>query len=241
MTTTPGAVAIVLDVETTGFDPRTDRVVELAAVWVDATGRILRVTQSLVDPEIPIPARARAVHHLGDEDVRGAPKLRRALRAMEIGTDLPIAAHQAQFDISFLAGPEGDPRLAEAPRICTVRCARHLIPDAPAYGNQVLRYHLGLSVGTLSDPPHRAKPDAIVTAALLAHLLTLAPLARLIELTGVPPLLRTVEVGPREWRGRPWSEVDEGLLRWYLRPDKNFGDDVAHTARYWLEMRRRRP
>ena len=55
----------VVDVETTGLDPAVDRIVEIAVVGVDFERRCYRkLFHSLVDPEIPIPPEASAVHHI---------------------------------------------------------------------------------------------------------------------------------------------------------------------------------
>ena len=130
----------VIDVETTGLDPRADRVVEIAAVTValEPHPHVEALSlDTLVDPGIPIGPEARAVHHIGDEMVADAPRYRELIpRLGELARSGPFAAHRAAFDRAFTR--------SRRPWICTFRLARHLWPEAPSHANQVLRYYLGL-------------------------------------------------------------------------------------------------
>src|SRR5262245_47812909 len=64
----------VVDTETTGRDPaRGDRVIEIAVVHFDQ-GKVAARHELLVDPGIPIPAEASAVHGISDADVKGKPR-----------------------------------------------------------------------------------------------------------------------------------------------------------------------
>ena len=63
----------VIDLETTGFSPTTDRVVEAACVLVEQ-GAITRTWSSLVNPGRAIPEYATRVHGITDADVRNAPR-----------------------------------------------------------------------------------------------------------------------------------------------------------------------
>ena len=139
--------------------------VEVAALPVLGS-RIDDGFNSLVNPGIPIPPTASAVHHLTDEHVRGAPTLDELTeRLVAQAQDAVLVAHNADFDKSFL------PALADKKWICTMRLAKHLFPLAPSYSNQALRYWLKLNVPDSGLPPHRAKSDATVTAILFTELL----------------------------------------------------------------------
>jgi len=154
----------VIDVETTGFDPCRDRVVEVACVRMRRGVVELRY-ETLVDPGRPIPVHATRVHGICNADVFGAPSLATVepfLRAFT--ADAVVVAHNARFDVSFL------PCVADRPVICTLRLARRLI-DAPSYRNQALRRWLRLDAGPGAEAAHRAGADALVTAALLRELL----------------------------------------------------------------------
>lgn len=63
-------VLFVFDCETTGVDPRKDRVVEIAAAYVHDWKPIAHFSQR-VDPGVPIPEEASAIHGIWDKDVKG--------------------------------------------------------------------------------------------------------------------------------------------------------------------------
>lgn len=158
---------VVLDCETTGLDPLADAVVEVAGAelreGLNGGRRVYRAgrtAQSLVSPGRRVPPSASAVHHLRDEDLTGAPRLREALLErvlVELGAAvassrhplveargpdaLVFAAHNAEFDRGFLGAVVAQ-SLPAARWLCTWRCALHLWPNAPSHSNQVLRYWL---------------------------------------------------------------------------------------------------
>ena len=62
----------VIDVETTGFSPANDRIVELCILFLDTDFRVTNVFDSLLNPERSIPWKAREVHRIDDSDVQHA-------------------------------------------------------------------------------------------------------------------------------------------------------------------------
>ncbi|MFN3201417.1 MAG: exonuclease domain-containing protein [Bradymonadia bacterium] len=62
----------IFDIETTGVDPETDRIIELGAAWF-RHGEPVDTRRMLVNPEQSIPQGASQVHHIYDEHVRSAP------------------------------------------------------------------------------------------------------------------------------------------------------------------------
>jgi len=189
---------IVVDTETTGFDPEAGAsLLEVAFVCVEQTidGWADQYADSaFVEYEGVIPPEARAVHHIGPNDVgSGSQAISRAsavavLNFAEEGDC--YVAHNAPFDMKFLPELCGEGQLW----IDTLQCARHLIPDAPGYGNQVLRYYLGLEPDpklTKGLAAHRALYDTAVTAKLLIYLLGLATVDELVRLS-TTPVLQTI-------------------------------------------------
>jgi DNA polymerase-3 subunit epsilon len=92
----------LVDVETTGRDASIDRVVEIG-IAVGRHGDLIARYNWLIQPGIPIPAEAHAVHGIGDADVKDAPRFEAV--AHEIAAALMgciPAAYNAQFDRAFL-------------------------------------------------------------------------------------------------------------------------------------------
>lgn len=93
---------VVLDVETTGFQPGPDRVVEVALVVVER-GRRMAVYQSLVNPGIPTKAGARAVNGITDAMLADAPTPAEVWsQVVELIGASPVVAHNARFDCGFV-------------------------------------------------------------------------------------------------------------------------------------------
>lgn len=232
------ATFAVLDVETTGDDPTVDRIVEIACV-VTTLDRELTSISMLVNPGIPIPPEASAIHHLTDRDVAGELGLELALGALTshltpFGPFAAYVAHNAPFDSAFL------PMLQRAPWLDTLRLAKRLRPEARHHGNEVLRYAEGLTGPFIDDTlPHRALHDAAVTAALLRKLLgeivgsSLWPQdvdALILDITA--PMVLRGKVGFGKHKDLLWSEVPKDYLAWMVKQD--FDPDALFTARHYL-------
>ncbi len=93
----------VIDTETTGKDPaRGDRIVEIAVVTFQGSAVVDRFG-TLVNPGIPIPAEAAAVHGITDDKVKGQPRFEQvAARVVELLRGRIAVAYNAGFDRSFL-------------------------------------------------------------------------------------------------------------------------------------------
>lgn len=226
------ATFCVIDVETTGGSAARDKICEIAFVLTTMTG-VVHTAETYVDPGIPIPAAVSAIHHIVDKDVVGAP------RDFPYGIKLPprhcYAAHHATFDSAFL------PALKRQPWLCTARLARRVLPEVGRYSNQYLRYALNLEVEfTTGSQPHRALPDALVTAALLRHLLVRLPLDaprtlhELIEWSWQPRLLTKCRFGTKH-KGKPWSQVPREYLQWMESSCTDLDVDTRFTVRHYLE------
>ncbi len=99
--------AVVLDTETTGLDPASDKIIELALVKFEYSratgevGRVLEVYDGLEDPGMPIPPESTALHGITDEMVRGRRLDATAIERLLDGVGLVIA-HNAAFDRPFM-------------------------------------------------------------------------------------------------------------------------------------------
>lgn len=162
----------VVDVETTGLDPETDRILQVAAVVVDASGSILESFDTIVKPENPATFAngAEHVNRISAEQVMGGMPLSEALtKVWQMSRGRRFTAHNAPFDIGFLHAESRrvgiDERvdswidtLALARRTDAERSRRHSL--------SALCEHYGIS----REREHEALSDATATAELLFHL-----------------------------------------------------------------------
>lgn len=95
---------VFLDLETTGTDINADRIVDVALVRRDPSG-MEGVFSSLVDPGMPIPSEATAVHKISDDMVRGQPTFKElAPKLLAFIGDADLGGfNAAKFDIPMLA------------------------------------------------------------------------------------------------------------------------------------------
>lgn len=210
----------VVDIETTGMEPPAE-IIEFgyADLLLEAGGAsITPPTAWLYRPLNGIPPETMAVHHLTPADFppEMAPATPGHLRAAIAHGGAPdvLVAHNCAFERKFL-GPD---ITGATPWICTYKAAMHVWPDAPMHGNQVLRYWRGLALDpVLAMPPHRAGPDAWVTANLLLELLRLTTVELMITWSEQPRPMPTLPFGKH--RGATWSQVPADYLRWMLGQD----------------------
>ncbi|MTH78266.1 DNA polymerase III subunit epsilon [Paracoccus aestuariivivens] len=127
---------IVLDTETTGFDPTTgDRIVEIGAVELFnhlPTGKTFHV---YINPEREMPKEAFEVHGLGDDFLRDKPKFAEIAGDFVefIGADAKLVIHNAQFDMKFLNAEltkVGHPSMPYSRAVDTLELARKKFPGA---------------------------------------------------------------------------------------------------------------
>lgn len=219
----------VIDIETSGGSP--SEIIEIAAVDVVQTGRVWRAEPSrsrLFRPKGTITFHAMAIHHLTPSHFD--PSLpccddRQLIDFLESGGSADyLVAHNAAFESAHISpAVTGDTRW-----ICTVKGARHAWPDAPGHSNQVLRYWRGLDLDpALAMPPHRAAPDAWVTAHILIDLLQTCSVADLVNATHVPRRLDRIPFG--RYRGKDWSIVPADYLRWLISEPEMAADVVARA------------
>ncbi|HWL81715.1 MAG TPA: DNA polymerase III subunit epsilon [Roseomonas sp.] len=159
--------ALVLDTETTGFDPLTgDRVLEVAAVELVnlvPTGRHFHV---LIDPEREVPEEAVKVHGFTWEMLRGKPKFAEIAPAMlEFLGDDPVIAHNAPFDFAFLdfeLKKAGHPIIDRARMVDTLVLAKKRFPGLPNSLDALCRRY-GI------DNSMRTSHNALLDVQLLAQ------------------------------------------------------------------------
>ena len=95
---------VFFDLETTGTNVASDRIVEISIVKVDTNGE-KSVKTRRINPEMPIPAEATAVHGISDEDVKDCPtfnQIAKSLKAYLEGCDF-CGFNSNRFDLPLLA------------------------------------------------------------------------------------------------------------------------------------------
>jgi len=160
---------VVIDVETTGFDPASDVLLEVAVVALEGED-ICESWATLVRPSRAIPLGATAVHGIDTVMVAEAPEPKRVAADLRrrCGTSM-LAFHHARFDLAFLAPllrDAGEPPLWN-PVIDTLGLARGL----PGFSGHSLP-ELAARLRLPRERAHRALGDARTTARLLVQLAT---------------------------------------------------------------------
>jgi DNA polymerase-3 subunit epsilon len=119
----------IVDLETTGTDPASDRVTEIAVLEVDGFG-VAREWSTLVNPGTGIPSPIQALTGITNEMVASAPRF--AELAGELHERLEgrvFVAHNARFDYGFLRREFDRAGIKfTAKTLCTVRLSRRLYP-----------------------------------------------------------------------------------------------------------------
>ena len=241
---------VVFDTETTGTNPRADRIVEIACVKIHPDGRREQWVRRC-NPGVPIPAGATAIHGMSDADVAAEPRFREIATELAAflegcdlagyniaGFDLPVV--RAEFLRAGIPFDVSERRLVDAQRIFFSREPRHLAAAARFYCQSE---HQGA---------HGALADADMTLRVLAGQLQryaelprsvgelhelfcagidqdLDPEGRIRLVNGEP----TVNFGKN--RGRALRDIgreEPGFLRWILKGD--FSEPVKAIARKYL-------
>ena len=155
---------VAVDLETTGVNPATDRIIEIGAVRFGSDGP-LDSFQSFVNPGRPLPPEIRVLTGIEDADLVGAPPPSLAVHEFAaFARGLPLVAHNAPFDLGFLAEAGLQPG---APAFDSYELASVLLPTATRLDLRSLAESLGVEV----RESHRALADAETTAAAFLRLL----------------------------------------------------------------------
>jgi polyribonucleotide nucleotidyltransferase len=158
----------VLDVETTGTDPKMADLLEIAVVKVKG-GKISDRWSTFVKPSQPI--LGNQMHGIGDKDVAKAPSAADAAKqAVDFIGDALVVGHNVIFDLGFL-DEAGAPRIDQSRLVDTLTLAREGYPDLQNYKLDTLAGFFGVDL----TQNHRALPDAEATANLLLRFATDLP------------------------------------------------------------------
>jgi DNA polymerase-3 subunit epsilon len=162
----------VVDIETTGGNATYGKIIEIAIVVFDGL-QVVEKFSSLVNPQRPIPPFITSLTGISSKIVANAPVFEEIAERVQALTENKVfVAHNVNFDYSFvkkefsLLGLDYNRK-----KLCTVRLARKLVPQAKRFNLGSICGYLGIEI----KDRHRALGDAEATVQLLSALLQRDP------------------------------------------------------------------
>ncbi len=203
---------IFYDTETTGIRSDKDRVVEIAAY--DPIGE--RTFVELVNPEMPIPPEASAVHRISNEMVSESPTFHKVGQQFIdfCGPDAVLIAHNNDsFDKLFI---ENEAKrcnliLPQWKYIDTLKWSRKYRSDLPRHTLQHLREVYGIP----ANQAHRALDDVLVLHRVFSFMIDDLPFERVYDLLQKKEALARMPFGKHQ--GKPLSEIPPDYIRWLAK------------------------
>lgn len=157
---------ISVDVETTGLNPKEERIIEIGAVKV-SQGKIIDTFQSFLKPGRALEERIVTLTGITDQMLANAPQPQEVIRSFHLfcGT-LPLLGHQIGFDYSFLKRAMVNERLPfEKMGLDTLKIARLYLPELESRSLVYLCQYYGIA-----HEAHRALGDAMAAHILYQKL-----------------------------------------------------------------------
>ena len=157
---------VVFDLETTGFSPKNDKIIEIGAVKIK-NGKIIDSFSEFVNPRRPIPYKITELTGISDDMVRYSDSIDFVLpRFMDFIGDAAVVAHNASFDCSFIEKNCKDLDLPfNATILDTVQICRFLYPELKSVKLNLVAKHLGIKLTS----HHRAVDDAKATGDIFVE------------------------------------------------------------------------
>jgi DNA polymerase III epsilon subunit family exonuclease len=166
-----GLDCVVVDIETTGLEPVSNEIIEVAALKVEK-GEIADVFNRLIRVEKPLPAEIINLTGITDEMLaEGGDKVEVLRALLAFVEDRPLIAHNAEFDLPFLNHHLDlalGKKLANR-QICTLKLSRKIVPGLPSYRLGKLADHFAIPAPVV----HRAHGDVEITFNLWLKLVGL--------------------------------------------------------------------
>ncbi len=158
---------VIVDTETTGVRPATERIIEIGAVRV-VGGEVVDTYDQLINPDRVIPGRITHITGISTSMVYDKPTIDQVLPDFLsfLGDDI-LVAHNLSFDLGFLNAELERVELPalENTSLCTLRLARRLLRGLRSKGLSALAKFYGIKI----KGRHRALGDAMATAEILNH------------------------------------------------------------------------
>jgi DNA polymerase III subunit epsilon len=226
---------VCIDVESTGLDPQSDRVIEIAvsSFTLDA---VLEEFESLVNPQRDIPKESIAIHHITEDMVRGKPIMAEIFpHIREIIGDRIVIGHGIQYDIDILSNEakrcSQECHFQKNLSFDTLRLAR-LYGESPSNSLEVLRGHFNIQ----AEGAHRAMSDVIVNIQVFKRLVhRFRTIEDIQEVLSRPIFMKNMPLGKH--KGRPLKEIPMEYLHWAAR--QQFDQDLLFSLRSEIQRRKR--
>ena len=157
---------VCIDLETTGLNPKTDKIIEIGIVKVEEN-RIVKEWETLVNPDRKLEERIIELTGIRDEQLSSAPSIDEVLpQLLDIVGDSVLLGHSVLFDYSFVKKAAANRRLSfERTGIDTLKIARKYLADLESRSLPCLCRHYGIR-----HSAHRALHDAEATVELYQKL-----------------------------------------------------------------------
>ena len=200
---------IFYDTETTGVKPDRDRVIEIAAY-----DPVLNKTfERLINPGIPIPKEASAIHNITDEMVLGAPTFREIAEEFAefcSGNVCLIAHNNDAFDIHFLKNEYSRAEISfpEWKFLDSLKWARRYRADLPRHTLQFLRETYNIP----ANNAHRALDDVIVLHKVFEYMTDDLAFDDVYNLLNKPREIQHMPFGKHQ--GTPIKQLPKSYIKW---------------------------
>jgi DNA polymerase-3 subunit epsilon len=200
---------IYYDTETTGIKYDKERIIEIAA-YDPVQNRTLEM---FINPGIPIPAEATAIHKITDEMVKEAPPFsvvgQKFVEFCE-GEIVLIAHNNDSFDLPFLKCEfeRNNLTFPDWKTIDSLKWARRYRPDLPKHPLQFLREIYGIQ----ANNAHRALDDVIVLHQIFSMMIDDLTMEQVIELMQKPKSIQRMPFG--KYQGQPLKDVPSSYVQW---------------------------
>ncbi|WP_230397693.1 3'-5' exonuclease [Novisyntrophococcus fermenticellae] len=158
---------VALDLETTGLQPKTDRILEIGALKV-VNDEIVDTYRTFVNPRMKIPDSIRQLTGITQEMVEGQPYQEEAVsNILDFCGDLPLLGHNILFDYSFLKHQAANLRREFEKKACdTLHIARKAFPGLPSRSLTSMCSYYAID----RTRAHRAYDDAWASMKLYEYL-----------------------------------------------------------------------
>jgi DNA polymerase-3 subunit epsilon len=181
----------IIDVETTGINPKTDRLTEIAIVVFDGE-KIVKEFSSLINPEQKISYRITQITGINNQMVASAPKFYEiAKEIVELTENCTFVGHNVAFDYRFIRAEfENFGYNYERKTLDTIKLARKFIPGLRSYSLGNLCADIGIEIKNR----HRALGDALATAELFKRIYQFEPNLESVSLAGLHSNLKKEKI-----------------------------------------------